>query len=112
MVYLVDLGNLPIVNEVMGDFSMSPIRPALQSELRRYPKTLELKWKLSWLSRNRWSRSRILILTEDPISVLPRVGPKLASTLEKLNIFQVNDFCFTFLTRSRINPSYTDYFPG
>ena len=45
---------------------------------------------------------------EDPISVLPRVGPKVASTLEKLNIFQVKDllfhFPYRFQDKTRITP--------
>ncbi len=31
---------------------------------------------------------------DEPITVLPRIGPKLASTLEKLGIFQVKDLLF------------------
>ena len=62
MVYLVDLGNFPIVNEVMGEFFNEPYPARAAVGVASLPKTLELKWKLSWLSLNRWSRSRILIL--------------------------------------------------
>ncbi len=33
---------------------------------------------------------------EDPVTELPRIGPKLASSLEKLGIFQVKDLLFHF----------------